>query len=246
MLVRGIGPSTNVPGALADPTLELRDINGALLASNDNWRTTQIGGIITAIKSRRSRRRTPQPTNDAESALIATLAPGNYTAQIRGANNTTGIGLAEAYDLSLPSLARYANVSTRGFVQTGDNLMIGGFILVNNPVRVVIRGIGPSLTALGVPNALADPTLELRDRDGMLILANDNWRDTQADEIIATTLQPTNDLESAIVMTLQPGNYTVQLRGSNDGIGNGLSGNLCPSLRQGRARGRARRWCRSG
>ncbi len=185
-------------------------------------RTTQIGGIITADQVAEIQATGAAPTNDAESALIATLAPGNYTAQIRGFNNTTGIGLAEAYDLSLPSLARYANVSTRGFVQTGDNLMIGGFILVNNPVRVVIRGIGPSLTALGVPNALADPTLELRDVNGMLILANDNWRDTQEAEIIATTLQPTNDLESAMVMTLQPGNYTAQLRGSNDGIGNGL------------------------
>ncbi len=185
-------------------------------------RTTQIGGIITADQVAEIQATGAAPTDDAESALIATLAPGNYTAQIRGANNTTGIGLAEAYDLSLPSLARYANVSTRGFVQTGDNLMIGGFILVNNPVRVVIRGIGPSLTALGVPNALADPTLELRDGNGMLILANDNWRDTQAAEIMATTLQPTNDLESAIVMTLQPGNYTAQLRGSNDGTGNGL------------------------
>jgi hypothetical protein len=100
--------------------------------------------------------------------------------------------------------------------------MIGGFILVNNPVRVVIRGIGPSLTPLGVPNALANPTLELRDVNGMLILANDNWRDTQAAEIIATNLQPTNDLESAMVMTLQPGNYTALLRGSNNGTGNGL------------------------
>ena len=154
--------------------------------------------------------------------VIATLAPGNYTAQIRGFNNTTGIGLSEAYDLSLPSPARYANVSTRGFVQTGDNIMIGGFILVNNPLRVVIRGIGPSLTAQGVPNALANPTLELHDGNGLLILANDNWRDTQAAEIIATTLQPTNDLESAMVITLQPGNYTAQLRGSNSGTGNGL------------------------
>ena len=100
--------------------------------------------------------------------------------------------------------------------------MIGGVSLFNNPVRVVVRGIGPSLTAAGVPNALANPTLELHDGNGMLILANDNWRDTQAAEIIATTLQPSNDLESAMVITLQPGNYTAQLRGSNDGTGNGL------------------------
>jgi hypothetical protein len=220
VLVRGIGPSTMVPGALADPTLELRG-TGALLASNDNWRTTVIGGIIPADQVAEIQATTAAPTNDAESALIGTLAPGLYTAQIRGANNTTGIGLSEAFDLSPTSVARLANVSTRGFVQTGDNLMIGGFIIVTNPVRVVIRGIGPSLTAAGVPNALADPTIELRGVNG-LILANNNWRDTQQAEIMATTLQPTNDLESALVMTLQPGLYTAQLRGNNNGTGNGL------------------------
>ena len=199
VLVRGIGPSTNLPGALADPTLELHDDTGALLASNDNWRTTQIGGIITADQVAEIQATGLPPTNDAESALIATLAPGSYTAQIRGVNNTTGIGVAEAFDLDLPSAARLANVSTRGFVQTGDNLMIGGFIIVNNPVRVVVRGIGPSLAAFGVPDPLADPTLELRGADGTLILANDNWRDTQQAEIMATGLQPSNDLESALV-----------------------------------------------
>ena len=100
--------------------------------------------------------------------------------------------------------------------------MIGGFIIVNNPVRVVVRGIGPSLTAFGVPNVLADPTLELRGINNTLILANDNWRQTQQAEIMATGLQPTNDLESALVITLQPGNYTGLLRGTNNGTGNGV------------------------
>ena len=148
VIVRGIGPSTNVPGALADPTLELHDNSGALIASNDNWKTTVIGGIITADQAAEIQASGVAPKNDAESALIATLAPGNYTAQIRGANNTTGIGVAEAFDLSLASAAKLANVSTRGFVQIGDNLMIGGFIVVNNPVRVVVRGIGPSLAGV--------------------------------------------------------------------------------------------------
>jgi hypothetical protein len=222
VIVRGIGPSTGIPGALADPTLELRDVDRTLLASNDNWRTTVIGGIITADQVAEIQASGAPPTNDAESALIATLAPGNYTALVRGVNNTTGIGLAEAFDLSLGSAARLANVSTRGFVQTGDNLMIGGFIIVNNPVRVVVRGIGPSLTAFGVPNVLADPTLELRGINNTLILANDNWRQTQQAEIMATGLQPTNDLESALVITLQPGNYTGLLRGTNNGTGNGV------------------------
>ena len=153
VLIRGIGPSSNVPGLLADPTLELRDAGGALLGRNDNWKTTQTGGIITADQVAEIQASGAAPTNDAESALIATLAPGNYTAQIRGANNTTGIGVAEAYDLSLTSAAKLANVSTRGFVQTGDNIMIGGFIVLNNSVRVVIRAIGPSLTAAGVTGA---------------------------------------------------------------------------------------------
>jgi hypothetical protein len=222
VIVRGIGPSTGIPGALADPTIELHDGTGVLIASNDNWRTTVIGGIITADQQAEIQASGVAPANDAESAIIGTLAPGNYTAQVRGANNTTGIGLSEVYDLSLASAAKLANVSTRGLVQTGDNLMIGGFIIVTNPVRVVVRGIGPSLTAVGVPNALADPTLELRGGNGALILANDNWRDTQAAEIMATGLQPTNDLESAIVMTLQPGNYTGLVRGKNDGTGVGL------------------------
>ena len=115
-----------------------------------------------------------------------------------------------------------SDVSTRGFVGAGDDLMIAGFIIVNSPVRVVVRGIGPSLTPLGIPNALANPTLELRDSNGALVLANNDWRDTQQAEIMMTGLQPSNDLESALVMTLQPGGYTGLLRGTNNGTGVGL------------------------
>jgi hypothetical protein len=222
VIVRGVGPSTGLAGALADPTLELRDSSQALIASNDNWRNTVIGGIITGDQVAEIQASGVPPGNDAESALIGTLAPGSYTAQIRGAGNTTGIGVAEAYDLSLASGARLANVSTRGFVQTGNDIMIGGFIIVNNPTRVVVRAIGPSLIPLGIPNALVDPTLELRDANAALVLGNDNWRDTQQAEIIGTGLQPTNDLESALVMTLQPGGYTALLRGTNNGTGIGL------------------------
>ena len=222
VLVRAIGPSTNVPGSLMDPTLELHDNSGALIARNDNWKTTQIGGVITADQVADIQATGAAPLNDAESALIATLAPGNYTAQVRGANNTTGIGVAEAYDLSLSSPAILANVSTRGLVQTGDNLMIGGFIIVNNPLKVVVRGIGPSLAAFGVQNALANPTLELHGANGATILANDDWKTAQQAEITATNLQPTNDLESALVITLQPGNYTAQLRGAGNGTGVGV------------------------
>jgi len=222
VLLRGIGPSTNLPGALANPTLELRDSSGALLASNDNWRTTQIGGIITADQVAEIQASGAAPGNDAESALIGRLAPGSYTAQIRGANGTTGIAVTDAFDLELTA-GRLANVSTRGLVQTGDNLMIAGFIIVNNPVRVVVRGIGPSLIQFGIPNALADPTLELRNGNGAVVLANDNWKATQEAEIIATGLQPGNDFESALVITLQPGGFTALLRGTNNSTGVGVA-----------------------
>ena len=219
VLLRGIGPSTMVPGALADPTLELRDNNRVVIASNDNWMTTIIGGIITGDQVAEIQATTVPPTNGAESALIATLGPGVYTGQVRGANNTTGIGLVEVFDLSLNSTAKLANLSTRGFTQTGDNIMIGGFIVVTSPVRVIVRAIGPSLTAMGVPGALADPTLEIRSGN-TLVAANDNWRDApNVAEIQASTVAPTNDLESAILMTLQPGAYTAQLRGTNGTTG---------------------------
>jgi hypothetical protein len=224
LIVRGTGPSTGVPGALANPTLELHDNSngGALIASNDNWKTTVIGGIITQDQVAEIQASTLAPTNDAESALIGTLAPGSYTAQVRGANNGTGIGVAEAFDLSLASTAKLSNVSTRGQVGSGNDLMIAGFIIVNNPLKVVVRGIGPSLANFGVPNPLANPTLELRDSNGAVVLANDDWKTAQQAEITATGLQPSNDAESALVITLQPGAYTGQLRGTNNGTGIGV------------------------
>jgi hypothetical protein len=222
MIVRATGPSTNVPGALANPTLELHDSTGALIASNDNWKTTVMGGIITSDQVADIQASTLAPSNDAESALIGTLSPGGYTAQVRGVNNSTGIGVAEAFDLSIGSGATLANVSTRGQVGTGNDLMIAGFFVVNNPLKVVVRGIGPSLAQFGVQNPLANPTLELRDGNGGLVLANDDWKTTQQAEITATTLQPSNNAESALVITLQPGGYTAQLRGTNNGTGVGV------------------------
>ena len=125
------------------------------------------------------------PGHDLESAIVAMLPPGAYTAVVRGNNGGTGVGLIEAYDLDSAADAQLANISTRGFVESGDNVMIGGFILGNGSAnaRVLIRAIGPSLTAFGVPDALADPTLELRNNNGALLAANDDWRDTQEAEI---------------------------------------------------------------
>jgi hypothetical protein len=214
VIVRAIGPSLAAAGVanpLADPTLALFDANGAALLSNDNWRDSQALEIeATGI----------EPADLLESAIIATLTPGNYTAVVRGANDGNGVGLVEVYDLTDPSTTDLANISSRGRVETGDNVMIGGFIVQGAAAqRVIVRAIGPSLTALGVPNALADPVLELHDAAGNLIALNDDWGNTQRAEIAQTLLQPSNDLESAIVATLNPGNYTAVVRGKNNTTG---------------------------
>jgi PKD repeat protein len=226
LILRALGPSlsqSGVIGALADPTLELHDSIGATIATNDNWETTQIGGIITSDQVAEIQASTLAPPDPSESAIIATLDPGSYTAIVSGVNNTTGVGLVEVYDLDESSPAKLANISTRGFVQTGDNAMIGGFIVgTPDSPRVVVRALGPSLAGLGVIGALADPTLELHDSNGALIASNDNWADTQETEIEATGLAPTNPLESAIVWTVTPGNYTAIVTGEGGTVGIGL------------------------
>jgi len=212
VIVRAIGPSLSsiFTGVLADPTLELRNSAGGLIMSNDNWRTNQEQEIIaTGIP----------PSDDLESAIVAML-PANssaYTAIVRGVNNGTGIGVVEAYDLDRTVDSKLANISTRGLVQTDDNVLIGGLIVQGqNPLSVIVRAIGPSLPIAGV---LADPTLELRDGNGTLLANNNNWRDSQEAEIQATGIPPTNDLESAIVQNLNAGNYTAIVRGVNNTTG---------------------------
>ena len=226
LMLRAIGPSllqAGVTDPLADPTLELHDSSGAIIATNDNWQTTQIGGIITSDQVTDIRASTLAPSHPAESAIIATLDPGSYTVIVRGVNNTTGIGLVEVYDLEESSPAKLANISTRGFVQTADNAMIGGFIVgTPDSPKVIIRALGPSLAASGVTDVLADPTLELHDGNGALIASNDNWADTQQTEIEATGLVPPDPREAAIVWTVTPGNYTAIVTGKAGTIGVGL------------------------
>jgi hypothetical protein len=212
VIVRAIGPSlaSFFPGVLADPALELRDGTGSLVASNDNWRTDQQAEIMaTGIA----------PSDDLESAIVATL-PANssaYTAIVRGVNNGIGIGVVEAYDLDRGVDSKLANISTRGFVQTGNNVLIGGLIVLGqNQLRIIVRAIGPSLP---LPGALGDPTLELHDGNGAVLAFNDNWRTDQQAEIMATGIPPGNDLESAIVRDLTPGNYTAIVRGVNETTG---------------------------
>jgi hypothetical protein len=214
VIVRAIGPSLSpfLPAVLANPILELRNSSGSLIAVNDNWRSDQESEIIAT---------TIPPSHDLESAIVVTLPANNsaYTAIMRGLNNGTGIGVVEAYDLGQTVDSKLANISTRGLVQTGDNVLIGGMIVLGqNPLRVIVRAIGPSLP---VPGALGDPILELRDGDGALVASNDDWREnpTQESEIIATGIPPSNDLESAIVWTLAPGPYTAIVRGVNNTTG---------------------------
>lgn len=219
VILRAIGPSltaAGVTGALADPTLELHDDKGAIIASNDDWKVPDQAIIqATGIP----------PTDDHESAIVATLAPDSYTAIVRGKNNTTGIALVEVYDLDAAADSQLANISTRGFIDTGENVMIGGFIAGGNGGvggKILVRGLGPSLTAFHVPGALADPTLELHDGNGDLITRNDNWKDTQEAEIQATGIPPADDKEAAILATVADGSYTVIVRGKNNTTGIGL------------------------
>jgi hypothetical protein len=198
------------PDKLADPILELHDASGALLETNDNWVDSPNKQAI--IDS------TIPPSNDLESAIVRSVAPGNYTAVVRGVNNGTGIGVVEAYDLDTSVDSKLANISTRGLVQTGDNVLIAGTIVVGQTSqKVIIRGIGPSLS---VPGKLSDPTLELRDGNGALLEGNDNWQDSPNKQaIIDSTISPSDPLESAIVRVLPPGNYTAILRGVNNATG---------------------------
>ncbi|MGI8481711.1 MAG: hypothetical protein ACR2MF_06570, partial [Chthoniobacterales bacterium] len=164
--------------------------------------------------------------DDLESAIVATLPPGGYTAIESGKSNGTGWGLVEVYDLDQSSGSQLANISTRAVVGTGNNVIIGGFILggTENPAKIIIRAIGPSLALAGVVNPLADPTLELRDANGVLMGLDDNWKDdpAQAAQIIAAEIPPQNDFEAAIVVTLSPGVYTAIVAGKNNRTGVGL------------------------
>ncbi|MFN2622055.1 MAG: pectinesterase family protein [Chthoniobacterales bacterium] len=218
VLLRAIGPSleqADIDGALQDPVLELRAADGTRLAFNNSWRYSQEAAIIaTGIP----------PADDREAAILATLAPGSYTAIVRGRSATSGIAVAEVYDLSEAGSGQLANISTRGVIGRGEEVMIAGFVLAggSGSSKVIVRGIGPSLAAVGIAQPLDDPTLELHDGNGIAIAFNDNWRDSQPTEIEATTLAPTNDRESAIVATLPPGQYTAVLAGRADGSGIGV------------------------
>jgi len=219
VVVRAIGPSLQgmMPGALSDPVLELRSSDGSLLRRNDNWRddASQIAYLETSGLA---------PAHTLESAIVALLSPGNYTAAVTGNDGTTGVGLVEVYDISQAVDSKLANISTRGTVASAENVMIGGFILggSNGNTKVLIRAIGPSLANAGVRQTLADPTLELRDSNGRLLFANDNWKETQQSAIEETGVPPNDSFEAAILADLQPGAYTVIVAGRNGANGTAL------------------------
>lgn len=220
VLIRGIGPSLaafGIQGFLADPVLELHKPKGIVLVNN-NWKDTQETDISATGLA---------PTNDFEAAIVATLEPGSYTVILSGQSGGSGIGLIEAYDLDAGVTSQLANVSTRGFIGTVENVMIGGVIIGPNgapDATVAVRALGPSLANAGITGTLDDPTLELRDADGVLVAFNNNWQDdpNQAASLQAVGLAPTDGLESGIYTTLATGNYTAIVAGNNGGTGVGL------------------------
>ena len=213
VIVRALGPTLStvgVSGALADPTMTIVNRSNVVVASNDNWRDTQETEIAASGFA---------PPNDLESAIIATLAPGSYTAVVSGKNGGTGIGLIDVYQLDT-STSIFSNLSTRGFVGTGENVLIGGLIIGSGePPVIVLRAIGPTLSSFGIAQPLQDPTLELRDANGALIAFDNDWSENTPTGIKATLLQPTDKRESAIIASLAPGNYTAIVRGKGGTTG---------------------------
>jgi uncharacterized repeat protein (TIGR03803 family) len=222
VLLRGIGASLSVAGKLEDPMLELHDASGAIIGRNNDWRITQTGGVITGDQSAAIKASGLAPSDDREAALIATLSPGNYTAVVSGTQNTTGIAVVEIYDLDAEASANLANLSTRGFAGSGDNVLIGGFITDGSSYgrsKLILRVLGPSLAQFGISNRLSDPSLAIYDSNGTQFAANDNWEDGQQPEITSYRLAPGNRLEPALYVSLAGGNYTAVVTSSDGTMG---------------------------
>jgi hypothetical protein len=216
VLIRAVGPTLanfGVSGVLSDPRLQLF-AGQTQIAANDDWQTATNAAAIQAT--------TLAPSNTKESAILTTLAPGAYTAVVSGVGGATGVGIVEVYDIDHPEVP-LINISTRGQVQTGDNVMIGGFIIQGtSPQTVLIRAVGPNLANFGVSGVLSDPKLELYSGQN-IIASNDNWETaSNAAAIQATTLAPADPREAAILITLQPGAYTAVVSGANGGVGVGI------------------------
>jgi hypothetical protein len=220
VVIRGMGPSlasNGITNFLADPVLELRSSSGALLQKNDDWRDDQESQIQGTVY---------QPSDDRESVMIATLNPGAYTALLTGKDGSTGVGLVEIYDNDTGAASELANIATRGFVQTNQNVMIAGFMLgVGNGNRnIAVRGRGPSLAQFGLTNVLADPTLEVHNGNGSIMISNDDWESdaVMAAQLTANGLALDDPKESGIFLTLPQGSYTAILAGAGGGTGIGV------------------------
>lgn len=216
ILVRGLGPtlqSFGVSNYVHDPTLSLTALNGTNIATNDNWQDSQAAAISATGLA---------PPSDAESAILQTLVPGKYTAILAGKNNTTGVGLVEVYDRSPNSNSALANISTRGFVDIGSSVMIGGFITDNGIRKLIIRALGPTLAQFGVTNVLQNPMVSVHDANGTEIASNDDWQSSQQAEIQASGFAPPNPKESAVVITRPTGNTTAIVSGVGNTTGNAL------------------------
>jgi hypothetical protein len=218
--LRARGPSLTAFGItdpLLDPVLDLRGSNGSLIVRNDNWKDDQRSQIEGGPF---------EPTDDRESVILVTLQPAAYTTILSGKDDTSGVGLIEVYDNNQAANSQLANISTRGFVRNGNNVMIGGFILGGNPnnTRIAVRGVGPSLSQFGLNPVLADPTLELHDANGAIVISNDDWTDDTASAALLTAngLAPSDPKESGIFISLPAGQFTAILAGKNGGIGIGL------------------------
>jgi len=217
VLIRGLGASLSnfgIVNPLQDPTLDLYDSAGHTIATNDDCQTATNADQIPAAF---------QPTDSREPAILATLPPGSFTAVLRGKNGGSGVGLIEMYDLSTGAGSKLTNVSTRGFVGTGENVMIGGFILSggSGERQTLIRALGPTLAQapFNITGNLTDPTLMLVDGNGTVLASNDDWKSLQQSEIQATGLAPPNDKEAAVLTTLPPGSFTAIVSGKNGGTG---------------------------
>jgi CSLREA domain-containing protein len=208
LLIRALGPSLPLAGKLGNPQLQVYNAAGQVVAQNNDWRTDHEADLLATMAA---------PPHDLEAAVTGLFDPAAYTVIVSGVNGGTGIAVVEVYDLDRSSASKLGNIATRGFVQTGDNVMIGGFIVLGpDSQRLILRALGPSIP---VPNKLANPTLELFDGNGAPIGSNDDWRSAQQDEILDTGIAPASDQEAAIVRTVAPGSYTAIVRGANDATG---------------------------
>jgi arylsulfate sulfotransferase len=220
IVLRALGPSLSsfgLSGVLRDPVLSVYNSSRTLIATNDNWQSDPHNADI--------QKNGLAPANLLESATLQTLAPGAYTVIVRGKDPTAGIGLVELYDLSPQSNSKLKNMSTRGSVGTGDDVLISGFIVGDvDSATVVVRALGPSLASFGVSGVLSDPTLTIYDSNGSAIASNDNWRDNaNAIDVQRNGLAPPNASESALVLHLPAGAYTAIVSGANGGTGIGLA-----------------------